>query len=106
MDKTKQKLESSILENLSVILNEEVDNPSLENITLTDVRLNGDNSEAIIYVSTFGDENLRDIKKAGSFLRQKLSQVMSLKSIPYLKFENDTLLDEINQLDKILEEIT
>lgn len=91
--------------------------PRLEHVTLTNVKLNADLSIAKIYftkfmvnASTGNDPNIKQIlkilKNASSFLRTKLAQTMLTRVVPELHFFYDENLDYGIKMDRLLSQIS
>ena len=98
-----------VLNYLSNIIFEEVDNEMLKSVTLMEARVTSDLSMARVYYTYIGDydrkEMAEELKKASPFLRSELAKRMDLRNTPELRFEFDesTLYGE--HIDEILQEI-
>lgn len=99
-----ERLEGIIRKEVSLILMNEVKDPTLKWVTITDVQLTKDYSTAKIFV-TFpqGQNNLMDnLDKAKGFIRSSLGSKLTVKKIPALLFEVDDSLERGNRIDEIL----
>lgn len=114
MNFKKQQLESKIKLLLSEIILEEVNNETLsKNTSIIDVKLNNDFSKADVYVGFITKNNdVEEIKKLFSLLQKEtalvrtfLSKKISTRVVPTLEFKLDHLVDDINKLEKIIEDI-
>lgn len=91
---------------LSELLLREISDPRLQQVTVTEVRLDAEIQYANIYVNALGDEERRSevmkaLTKAKGFLRRELGHRVRLRSVPQLLFHWDTTLEygeRINQL--------
>jgi len=91
---------------LSELLLREISDPRLQQVTVTEVRLDAEIQYANIYVNALGDEERRGevmkaLTKAKGFLRRELGHRVRLRSVPQLLFHWDTTLEygeRINQL--------
>ncbi|OUI78028.1 ribosome-binding factor A [Commensalibacter intestini] len=83
-------------------------NPELRDkrLTVTEVRMTPDLRNAIIYVVRLGASNVEELlpalRKAAPYLRSQLSQKLSLKFLPELRFQADTGLDYAAKIDVLL----
>jgi ribosome-binding factor A len=91
---------------LSELFLRQLNDPRLQGLTITDVKIDRELQYANIYVNALGDEArqqevMASLDKAVGFLRRELSGRMRLRSAPQLKFHWDPTLahaEEINQL--------
>jgi len=95
---------------LSDLLNREVSDPRLQDLTVTRVRLDRELQVADIYLNALGDESReKEVKsaldKAGGFLRYELAQRMSVRTVPELRFHWDPTLAYADEVDQILKEL-
>ena len=89
-----QRMGSLILRTLNEVIHRDVDDPALQDITLSDIELSQDLSIAKIYFSSLKHE--RDIeipssglKRASNFLRKKLGSAIKVRHVPELRFFHD-----------------
>ena len=76
---------------LAELLLLDVNDPRLEGVTVSDLSLNADRSQARVYYSIYGDdERVRHagdgFSAARSFLRRELGRRMRLRTVPELEF--------------------
>lgn len=91
----------------------EVNDPRLEQVSVTAVRLTDDLSFGRIYwtlLATEQDPKLvakanKALKKAAPFLRRHVSKTVHLRHTPQLVFEMDTSLAHGRRIDEILADI-
>lgn len=104
--KNKQK-ESQLHKLLSMIITNEVNAPKAKNALVTEVSLTNDGSILTVYVTFINNqkESLKELQNASSFIRNKLASNSTTRRVPSLIFKIDTKLDEVNDLNKLLEEI-
>lgn len=89
-----------IMQVLAMLLIQEVEDPILEFVTITGVRLNRDFSIAeVLYTHIRGRIAEQEIEKAllraKGFLRNRLGKELKLRGIPDLRFQWDTFLEEM-----------
>lgn len=102
-----KQTEALLLNLISDIIIEEIESPRLQSVSISEVSLNGDGSMAKVYV-TFATEikkSMEELNKASSFIRRSLASRFDGRHTPQLTFIEDTLIDDINKLNRKLEEI-
>lgn len=99
-----ERLEGIIRKEVSLILLNEVKDPTLKWVTITDVQLTKDYSTAKIFVTfPHGQNNLMEnLNKAKGYIRTSLGSKLKVKKIPSLLFEIDESLERGNRIDEIL----
>lgn len=111
MSKVRQeRTAEQILMILSDLLNREVSDPRLQDLTVTRVWIDRELQVADIYLNALGDETREEdvlyaLQKAGGFLRYELAQRMSLRTVPELRFHWDPTLAYADEVDQILNEL-
>ena len=110
MDKKIERMRQIILEEISLIVQNEVKNNRLGFVTITDVRLNGDQSIATVYVNFLGSEEREEagmeaLEHSKGFIRTELAKRLTTRTVPELKFEIDTSLEKGNRIENIIKEI-
>lgn len=103
-----ERLEQIIQKEVSQILQQEVKEPGLSWVVVTDVTCSKDLSYAKIFVSTRPDEAeavLESLNKAKGFIRSLLSGRLSIRKVPQLLFEIDESLDRGNRIEEILKNV-
>lgn len=110
------RIESVIKEELSVLVPREVKDPRVPMITLTNVVLTPDGSQATVYISIFGStENghsseemkncLAGLTSASGYLRRHIARVLNTKHIPTLIFKEDKGLANSLRVHELLKKI-
>ncbi len=101
------KLEEHILEELGLIIKREFDDPSASFITLTEVRLGSDLTQATVLVSVFPERNkdtvVERLNRAHGFLQAKLYERISTYNLPKLYFKYDPSIAEAARVNKLIE---
>lgn len=93
------RLEVTIMQELSRILIEEVEDPRLELVTISGTRLNKDLSIAeILYTHRSGQEKKLEVEtaleSARGFIRTQLGKKLKTRYVPQLRFKWDSFLEE------------
>jgi ribosome-binding factor A len=104
------RMAGRIHEILSVLLLRDVADPRLQDLTITDVKLDSELMFAKVYVNAFGDESRRKevmqgLKRANSFLRREVAQRVHLRSAPELIFEWDEGLERSERVQRIFQNL-
>ncbi|MEJ8302585.1 30S ribosome-binding factor RbfA [Saccharibacillus sacchari] len=99
-----------IKKELSQMIQSELKDPRIGFVTVTDVEVTGDLSEANVYLSIFGDEDqkqqsLTGIKKATGFLRTEIGKRIRLRHTPALIFHLDESIAYGSKIESLLGQI-
>ena len=102
-----ERINSNMQRELSYILANEVKNPNIKFITITDCDVTSDLSYAKIYFTTLGDikETLKALKSAKGFIRKSLADRIELRHIPELEFIYDESIEYGKKIENIIEKI-
>lgn len=105
-----ERLEQQIKKELAQIIQFEMKNSNKGFITITDVRLTNDLSQAKIYVNILGEENdqnkgLDTLENAKGFLRSELAKKLTIRKAPEIIFVLDTSLEQGNRIESIIKKI-
>lgn len=92
---------------LSELLLREVADPSLQNITITDVELDPELMYARVYVNALGEESRSDdvmhgLERARGFLRREVGKRVRLRKTPELVFIWDDTLERGERINALL----
>ena len=105
----RQRLGDQIRVELAMLLQQEVRDPRLGFVTVTEVRMSPDLKHARVYVSIFGDEiskkaSLGVLDRARGFLRSRIGSRLEIRYVPELRFVIDETLDESDRIDALLDD--
>jgi ribosome-binding factor A len=105
-----QRISDRIREELSEILLKEVSDPRLQQVFVTDVRVDRELAFADVYVSAVegasrSQEVLQGLESARGFLRRELSLRVKLRSFPRLRFHWDPTPENAEHIEKLLAQI-
>ena len=98
-------------EELSVMLvREEIHDPRLSGITITEVKVDRELSYAEIYVSAVegisrSKEILQGLESANGFIRKTLSDRIELRAFPRLRFHWDVTPERADRIEQLLASI-
>jgi len=104
------KLNQSILEVLSQLLQTAVKDPRVGFVTLGGVELNRDHSVAQVFWSVIGDEEERrtsfaGLKKARGYMQSRLVRTLGLRAAPQLRFVYDDSVEKGLAMDDVLDDL-
>lgn len=110
MSMKKDKVAGIIQKEISEIIQFELKDPKVGFITITDVEVSGDLSQAKIFVSFLGQEarkeaGMKALERSKGFLRTQLAQRLTIRKVPQLIFLHDTSLERGNKIEKIIADI-
>lgn len=102
-----QRIADRIRKELSVLMVQQVSDPRLEGVQITDVTVDRELAYAEVYVSALegserADEILEGFKHAQGYLRSQLSQRVELRVFPRLRFHWDPTLERADHIEKLL----
>lgn len=98
-----------IREEVSRILRDEVKDPRVHDVVITDVTVTKDMSLARIFFSSYDSRHMGDIKqgleKSSGFIRHVLMKVLEMKKVPRLEFVVDETPESATRIDDLLRQI-
>jgi ribosome-binding factor A len=108
--KRADRVAESIKREVSVLILQEVKDPAVQGVTVTDVELTDDLRHARVFVSILGDEverkrTLAGLDRAKGFLRSAVAKVLGLRYAPELRFHLDTSIDRAMRIEEVLRKI-
>ncbi|MFI5314416.1 MAG: 30S ribosome-binding factor RbfA [Myxococcota bacterium] len=107
MKYTRERLAQEIHGRLATILRERTQDPRLELLAITEVKVAPDATYARIFFRTLGDltETVAALEKAKPYLRRRLAGELRTRRVPELDFRVDESLDRAEHLDGVLREL-
>lgn len=92
------------------MIQSELKDPRIGFVTVTDVEVTGDLSQANVYLSIFGDDeqkekSLAGITKATGFLRGEIGKRIRLRHAPELLFHIDRSIEYGSKIETLLGQI-
>ncbi|HEX3557569.1 MAG TPA: 30S ribosome-binding factor RbfA [Pyrinomonadaceae bacterium] len=105
-----EQLAELIREEVSQIVGYELDDPRVETVLVTDVRVSENLRDASVYVTAAGTDAekaaaLKALRHAAPYVRRQLSILLNLKYTPELHFVRDTVEESAARVDALLSEI-
>ena len=92
------------------IVNNKVKDPRVGFLTITDVELTNDLSQAKVYLTVLGndkevDNTFKALHNATGFLKSDLGSRMRLRIIPALTFEYDESIEYGNKIERMIQDL-
>jgi ribosome-binding factor A len=105
-----QKIADRIREEISAMLIKEISDPRLQNVFVTDVRVDRELAYADVYVSALegksrSAEIVQGMESASGYLRRNLSTRVDLRAFPRLRFHWDPTPENADHIEKILAQL-
>ena len=103
-----QRVSEQIREELTELIEYEMDDPRVEGLTVTDVHISPDGKRARVMVALTSAEGREDtmaaLEHARAYLRTQVAQRLSLHRTPDIQFEVDSVINP-KHLNKIMKRI-
>lgn len=104
------RLAESIKEEVSKIIREDIKDPRLGFVTVTDVEVADDLRYAKVFVSILGKEediksNMDVLTRASGFVRSELGKIIRLRYVPEITFKYDQSIEHGAHISKLLREV-
>src|SRR5919206_292537 len=105
-----EQLAEVIREEVSQIVGYELEDPRIERVTVTDVRVSENLRDASVYVTAEGTdaekaEAMKALQKAAPYVRRQLGVALNLKYTPELHFVRDTVEEAATRVEALLSDI-
>ena len=103
-----RRVADQIQRELPELIRQEVKDPRVGMLTITEVEVNRDMEFAKVFFTTLGSQTeheacLEGLKRASGFLRTQLSKRMQLRVVPKLSFVYDHSVERGMQLSQLIE---
>jgi ribosome-binding factor A len=105
-----EKLAELVREEVTQIVGYELDDPRLETVTVTDVRMSENLRDARVYVTVEGTEGEREaalaaLRRAAPYVRRQLVMSLNLKYTPEIHFVRDAVEEQAARVEELLGQI-
>jgi ribosome-binding factor A len=92
---------------LAELVQQQVKDPGLGFVTVTEVRMSSDLQYATVFVSVMGDpeseaESLATLQRAAPFLRSEVGRRLRLRHTPEMRIRLDQTLAQSDRIDELL----
>ncbi len=103
-----RRIADQIQRELPELIRQEVKDPRVGMLTITEVEVNRDREFAKVFFTTLGDQAANEacrqgLQRASGFLRSQLSHRMQLRVVPRLTFVYDRSVERGMELSKLIE---
>jgi len=104
-----ERVAQMVSRHLAVILRDEVNDPRVSSLTITDVEVTKDLRQAKVFVTSMIDEQLdiqntmEAVEKANGFLRRSLAKVIDMRHCPNLLFAYDNSISEGARMSALID---
>ncbi|RNC28075.1 MAG: Ribosome-binding factor A [Candidatus Dichloromethanomonas elyunquensis] len=104
------RLAESIKEEVSKIIREDLKDPRLGFVTVTDVEVADDLRYAKIFVSIMGQEDvvknsMEVLERASGYIRSEIGKLIRLRYVPEITFKYDHSIEHGAHISKLLREV-
>lgn len=110
MSKRTDMLASSFMRKVGAVIQNDIKDPRLGFVTITDVNVSGDARFVTIFVSVMGDydvrkESLKVLDKSKGFIKTKIKDTIKIRFMPEIVFKLDETAQKVDKLENLLNEI-
>ncbi|MHB1420203.1 MAG: 30S ribosome-binding factor RbfA [Bacillota bacterium] len=105
-----QRVAEEIKKELAQILREEIKDPRVGFVTITNVEVAGDLRHVKVFVSVLGDEEnkastLEVLTKASGFIRREIGGRIALRYMPDISFKFDSSIEQGARIHELLSRV-
>ena len=103
-----QRMAEQIRRDLSEIIRDDLKDPRMGFISITEVRLTRDLSQATVFCSILeqdkATETMETLNRAAGFLRSRIADRLRTRSVPGLKFRHDTSMEDGAAMEELIQQ--
>ncbi|AVO02395.1 30S ribosome-binding factor RbfA [Staphylococcus simulans] len=105
-----ERIGEQLKQELMDIINNKVKDPRIGFLTITDVQVTNDLSQAKVYLTVLGkekevDDTFKALEKARGFIKAELGSRLRLRTIPELYFEYDHSIEYGNKIERMIQDL-
>jgi ribosome-binding factor A len=104
--KRSERVAGQLRRDLARLIQQEVKDPEVGFVSLSDVEVTRDLSHAKVFITVFdpekADESLKALSRASAFLRRRLGQELRLRHVPELHFVHDDSVETGSRIDELI----
>ena len=106
-----ERLAESLREEIGEVVGFELDDPRVEMVTVTEVKVSDDLRDAKVYVLVEGSDSevkaaMKALQHAAQFVRQQVAMNLSMRFAPHLHFVRDSAEENASRINAILTDLT
>jgi ribosome-binding factor A len=102
-----ERVAGQIRRELASIIQQEVRDPDIGFVSLSDVEVTRDLAHAKVFITVFEPEkaqaSIKALQSLAKFLRHRLSQEMRIRSVPELHFHHDASVETGLKMDQLID---
>lgn len=104
--KRSERVAGQLRRDLAKIIQNEIKDPDVGFVSLSDVEVTRDLSHAKVFITVFepekAKESLKALRRASKFLRRRLGQELRLRHVPELHFVHDDSVEQGGHIDELI----
>lgn len=104
-----EKIGSNFVKEISYIIIEEIKDPDIKFVTITDCDVTNDLSFAKVYFTVLNEEKKEEtieaLNRAANFIEIELSKRIDIRKMPQISFHYDESIEYGNHIEKLIDEI-
>ncbi len=105
------RLSEQIKKEITFVMSTKVKSYNLGFMTMTDVNMTADYSQAKVYYTIYGDEKEKEnvkksLSKLKGFIKTELSKKIKIRKFPELFFEYDNTYEYAQKIENILSDLS
>lgn len=105
--KRSERVAGQLRRELAQLIQQEVKDPNIGFISLSDVEVTRDLSHAKVFITVFESDKAKStieaLKGAAGYLRRRLGQEMRMRSVPELHFHHDASVETGQRMDGLID---
>jgi ribosome-binding factor A len=106
-----EKLAVTLRDEITEIVGFELDDPRVQSVSVTDVRVADNMRDAKVFVTIEGDEKeiveaMKALQSAEKFVRSQIALSLNIHHAPHIHFIRDTVEEKAGRIDRILQELS
>jgi len=102
-----ERVAGQIRRELAQLIQQEIKDPAVGFISLSDVEVTRDLAHAKVFITVFesdkAESTLTALKHAAGYLRHRLGQEMRIRSVPELHFHHDASVETGQRMDSLID---
>lgn len=102
-----ERVAAQLRRDLAQLIQQEVKDPAVGFVGVSDVEVTRDLAHARVYVTVFDSEHagdsIRALQRAAGYLRRRLGQEMRIRTVPELHFQHDASVETGERMDRLID---
>jgi ribosome-binding factor A len=102
-----ERVAGSLRRELAQLIQQEIKDPAVGFISLSDVEVSRDLAHARVFVTVFEPDraaaSIAALNRAAGYLRRRLGQEMRIRSVPELHFLHDASVETGHRMDSLID---